>query len=94
LIAQKKYEFDFDSVTNYEMSRESLESVVGQLREMSPAQVRGLTKAAEGREDVLLAGSLILLELLKASGARTFLTTDRGIRYGYMIYKHRQLLAR
>ncbi|MCL5268267.1 MAG: Ppx/GppA family phosphatase [Bacteroidetes bacterium] len=94
LIAQKKYEFDLDAVTNYEMSRDALRGVLDELRKMSPSQVRKTTAAAEGREDVLLAGALILFEILKASGAQTFMTTDRGLRYGYMIHKHRQLLAR
>lgn len=93
LIAQKKYEFDLAAVTNYEMSRGGLDEVLSDLRKMSPSEVRKITAAAEGREDVLLAGALILSEILKASGAQTFLTTDRGLRYGYMIYKHRQLLA-
>ena len=94
LIAQKRHEFDLAAVTNYEMSRVALDGVLSELRTMSPSEVRKITAAAEGREDVLLAGALILSEILKASGAQTFLTTDRGLRYGYMIHKHRQLLAR
>ncbi len=88
LIEQKRHEFDLSAVTNYEMTADSLRTVLSELRTMSPSQVRNMTSAAAGREDVLLAGALILSELLEAAGASRFLTSDRGLRYGYMLYKH------
>jgi exopolyphosphatase/guanosine-5'-triphosphate,3'-diphosphate pyrophosphatase len=94
LIAQKKYEFDVEAVTNYEMSYDVLKNVFKDIRWKLPAEIRQMTAAAEGRADVLLAGTLILLKVLEAIGATKFLTTDRGLRYGYLLYKHMQFLGR
>ena len=87
LIAQKKYEFDLEAVTNYEMSYDVLEDVLKTIRWKSPAEIRQLTEAAEGRADVLLAGALILKKVLDALSAKRFVTTDRGLRYGYLLFK-------
>lgn len=94
LIAQGKYEFDVDAVTNYEMSYDALKNVFENIRWKSPVEIRQMTQAAEGRADVLLAGALILLKVLEEVGAKKFLTTDRGLRYGYLLYKHMQFLLK
>ncbi len=91
LIAQKKYDFDADAVNNFRMQADSLGEVFDLLKKKTPAEIRTLTNAAEGREDVLLAGALILMKSLEAAGAREFITTDRGLRYGYLLHKLAQL---
>ncbi len=93
LIAQKRYEFDSSAVTNYEMSFNRLREVFEELKTKSHAEIRKMTRAAEGREDVLIAGSLILLKVLEAAHAKGFFATDRGLRYGYLLYKHLQLIG-
>jgi exopolyphosphatase/guanosine-5'-triphosphate,3'-diphosphate pyrophosphatase len=91
LVAQKRYQFDSEAVTNYSMSIYRLREVLGEIELKTANEILELTTAAEGRADVLVAGGLILLKILEASKTHDFLTTDRGLRYGYMIYKHRQL---
>jgi exopolyphosphatase/guanosine-5'-triphosphate,3'-diphosphate pyrophosphatase len=93
LIAQGKYEFDVESVANYSISIKRLRELFDQIKMKTSEEILKLTRAAVGRADVLVAGALILLRILEALGAPEFLTTDRGIRYGYMLYKHLQLLA-
>ncbi len=92
LIYQKRYEFDPDAVNNYRMSAQALEEIFLLLKKKSPQEIKQLTRAAEGREDVLLAGALILLESLRLAGAGEFLATDRGLRHGYLLYKHLRML--
>ncbi len=94
LIAQGQYEFTPEAVNNYRMSSPALEEVFDLLREKMPGEIRKLTEAAEGREDVILAGALILRKAVQAASAREFLTTDRGLRYGYLLYKHMQSSGR
>lgn len=94
LIAQGKRKFDLSAVTDFEMTFDTLNKVFIDLQSKSPVEVRQMTDAAEGREDVLLAGALILVNLLSSAGARTFIATDRGIRYGYLIHKHRQTFVK
>jgi exopolyphosphatase / guanosine-5'-triphosphate,3'-diphosphate pyrophosphatase len=88
MISSGKYRFDAALVNNYKMPTDKLREVFGMLRTKSPAEIRKLTDAADGREDVLLAGALILLKAVEAAGATEFITTDRGLRYGYLIFKH------
>ncbi len=90
LIAQGRYDFDPDAVNNYEMPFDLLKTIFSRLRTMGPGDIQKLTSAAKGREDVLLAGCLILVKTLEAAGAKSFFTTDRGLRYGYLLYKHQQ----
>lgn len=94
LIAQKKYHFDPVAVANFRMSVRKLLEVFDEIKTKSANEILGLTNAAEGRADVLIAGVLILIEILKLTRATEFLTTDRGLRYGYLLYKHRQLLGK
>ena len=94
LIAQGKYEFDAAAVNNYRMSAAALGEVFHLLRTKSPGEIRKLTNAAEGREDVLFAGLLILRMALEKARAKEFLATDRGLRYGYLLHKHMQLIGR
>ncbi len=94
LIAQGQYEFTPEAVNNYRMTSSALEEVFDRLRGMTSDRIRKLTEAAEGREDVILAGALILKKGVQAAGVREFLTTDRGLRYGYLLYKHMQSIGR
>lgn len=94
LICQKRFEFDSAAVNNYYMSGEALNEVISLIRSKSPAEIRKLTSAAEGREDVLLAGAVILRESLRKAGSEGFLVTDRGLRYGYLLHKHLQLTGK
>lgn len=94
LIYQNRYDFDPAAVNNYRMSASALDEVIGLIRPKLPAEIRKLTSAAEGREDVLLAGAVILRESLRKAGSTGFLVTDRGLRYGYLLYKHLQLTGK
>ncbi len=90
LIEQRKFDFTPEAVDNYEISFASLSKVFAFLRDKTPAEIGNLTSAAKGREDVLLAGCLILLKVLELAGKKSFYATDRGLRYGFLIYKERR----
>ncbi len=94
LIAQKRYDFDVSAVTNYVISVEKLVEIFEAIKKKSTAEILSLTEAARGRADVLVAGALILRKILEAANASEFLTTDRGIRYGYLLYKHKQFFEK
>ena len=90
LIAQKRFEFEASAVTHYRFTIGKLYEVFDQIKVMATDEILKLTKAAEGRADVLVAGALILLKVLNAVNTKEFLTTDRGLRHGYLLYKHMQ----
>jgi exopolyphosphatase/guanosine-5'-triphosphate,3'-diphosphate pyrophosphatase len=87
LISQGRYKFDADAVTNYRMDYEALRKVFESIRWKSSSEILQLTEAARGRADVLLAGALILMTILELVNYRAFFTTDRGLRYGYLLHK-------
>ena len=91
LIAQGKYEFDLKAVTNYVMSVAKLREIIGKIKSKTADEILKLTRAAEGRADVLVAGAIILLKILEACKASEFITTDRGLRYGYMLYRYNRI---
>jgi exopolyphosphatase/pppGpp-phosphohydrolase len=39
----------------------------------------------KGREDIILAGAIILSEILELFGIKKFFVSSRGIRYGAII---------
>jgi len=94
LIAQRRHEFDASAVTNYPMTTRTLRKVFDEIKSKPSGEILELTKAAEGRADVLVAGALILLKVLEVANAAEFLTTDRGLRYGYLFCKHKGLLEK
>ncbi len=93
LIAQHLDEFELSAVTNYILTVSKLKEVFGIISNISSDEILGLSKAAEGRADVLVAGVLILMKILEASKESKLLTTDRGLRYGNLIYKHKHLMG-
>jgi exopolyphosphatase / guanosine-5'-triphosphate,3'-diphosphate pyrophosphatase len=61
-------------------------------RGLSIEEVRRFPQIAEGREDILLAGILILLEFLKEVKLSSIVTNTKGLRYGVIIknFRNRQ----
>lgn len=94
LISQNRYKFDAAAVNNHYMSAAALDEVFNRIRTKTPAEILELTEAAEGRSDVILAGALILRKALEAARAAGFLSTDRGLRYGFLLYKYLQYEGR
>jgi len=52
---------------------------------MCIADIRKLSEVMEGRADVIVAGALILLEIMKIRGFAEATVSDRGVRYGIVI---------
>ncbi len=94
LIVQHLDEFDLSAVTNYPLTVSGLKEVFQVIRNMSAVDILRLSKATEGRADVLVAGVLILMKVLEASNATELLTTDRGLRHGNLIRTHKHLLEK
>ncbi len=94
LIAQGKFKFDIGSVEHFKLTTLELADIQRKLKPMRPEEILKLTEAAEGRADVLLAGTIILLKVLVASRAESFYSTDRGLRHGYLISRYNRLVGR
>jgi len=62
-----------------------VESLVARLSRMKVEQIRAIPQVSEGREDVILAGGLVLLEVMRFFHLPSILVSDRGLRYGLIL---------
>ena len=69
-------------VSGHRLTRETIESVLGQLRIKTSEQIKEIPQILPGRADILLAGILILLEVMRQLEAFEITVSDRGLRYG------------
>jgi exopolyphosphatase/guanosine-5'-triphosphate,3'-diphosphate pyrophosphatase len=75
-------EYDAEAVEGYWISREVLASWIERLAQMSVEQRRLLPGLEPGRADVIVAGLVILEQVLGALGAEEFRSSGRGVRHG------------
>lgn len=85
LLARGLKAFDVASVTNYRLTRGTVESLFRTLRGMTSASIRDLSEAMEGRSDVITAGTLIVREIMAHFKFDSMIVSERGLRYGIAI---------
>jgi len=85
ILAQGLPRFSIDAVTNYRLSRDQVGELLRRLSGMRIADIRKLSEVMEGRADVIVAGALILLEIMEIHGFTEATVSDRGVRYGIVI---------
>jgi exopolyphosphatase/guanosine-5'-triphosphate,3'-diphosphate pyrophosphatase len=72
-------------IHNYRLLRRAIERLWGELLPRTHAERRSLAGLEAGREDVILAGTLILLEVMERFGFSECLVSDYGLREGVLI---------
>lgn len=82
VLAQGLRVFEVASVTGYALSRESVENLFRNLRDLPSAKIRMLSEVMEGRSDVITAGALIVREFMAHFKFQSLLVSERGVRYG------------
>jgi exopolyphosphatase/guanosine-5'-triphosphate,3'-diphosphate pyrophosphatase len=74
--------YDAQAVEGFRVSRACLAGWIERLAEMSVEQRRSLPGLEPGRADVIVAGLVILEQVLDALGAGEFRCSGRGVRHG------------
>lgn len=72
-------------IHNYRLSVDTVRRIVGELLPRTHAERRTLPGLESGREDLILAGTLILLESMERFGFADCLVSDYGLREGVLI---------
>ena len=72
-------------IHNHVLSVDTVRRIAGELVPRTHAQRRELTGLEPGREDLILAGTLILLESMERFGFAGCLVSDYGLREGVLI---------
>lgn len=85
MLAQGLQEFDVHAVTNYRMTTDSVNSLFQTLRGMPSGLILNLSPVMAGRADVIVAGSLILREVMEHFRFDEVTVSERGVRYGLVM---------
>ena len=85
MLAQGLHAFEIRAVTNYRMTRDTVEHLCRTLRAMPVSKIRDLSSVMAGRADVILAGTLILSELMTRGHFAEAIVSERGVRYGLVL---------
>ncbi|MEX0601986.1 MAG: Ppx/GppA phosphatase family protein [Bacteroidota bacterium] len=74
--------FQPERVHGTRLGRNSIGEAYEMLKTLTVDQIRSHRQIAAGREDILLAGILILMEAMDVLGVGSIRASDRGLRYG------------
>jgi len=77
--------FSPDAVDGVEITFDDIDKIFSEYATYSLEQMKNIPQVTEGREDILLAGILILRRYLKYLGKESIIVSSRGLRYGQLI---------
>jgi exopolyphosphatase/guanosine-5'-triphosphate,3'-diphosphate pyrophosphatase len=72
-------------IHNYCLGRQAVDRIWSELLPLTHTQRKGLIGLEPGREDVIVAGTLMLQEVMARFGFRDCLVSDYGLREGMLI---------
>ncbi|MFA5832268.1 MAG: Ppx/GppA phosphatase family protein [Bacteroidota bacterium] len=75
-----------EKVSGYSLTYDDVCALFGLLKDKSLSQITSFPQISAGRADILLAGILILMGYMEASGLKQITVSDRGLRYG-IVYR-------
>jgi exopolyphosphatase/guanosine-5'-triphosphate,3'-diphosphate pyrophosphatase len=84
-IDQRLREYEPDRINGHTMSRTSIDAIVEKLMSTSLQERRAIPGLENGREDIILAGSVITQELMKRFGFISMIVSDWGLREGIVL---------
>lgn len=90
-IDQGLERYSFPRINNYILKRSSVERIFSRLKEMTLTERKNIPALEVGREDLILPGSLILLEAMNHFGFREIIVSDYGLREGILINLKKRL---
>ena len=74
--------FDKEKIDGYSLNRANLEEYIYKFSKLTLAERLRLPGMQKGREDVIVCGMLILLEVLDYFSLNEYTVSTRGVRYG------------
>ncbi len=88
LVAFKEHleVYDPGRINGYVLHKNELRELFQSLNRLTSVQRRQQPGISQGREDVILYGTLIYLETLDFAGLESMVASDRGLRFGYYKY--------
>lgn len=84
-MAQKLPAYEPHRIHNYRLSLDAIQDLERDILSRTKAQRRGMPGLEAGREDVVVAGALILHEVMDVLGFGEVLVSDLGLREGVVL---------
>ena len=79
-------EFNEDKIEMSKLSIQDIEGIINELKILTCVQIyEKYGSIMNGREDIILAGSIILFKIMKYFGIDKLNVSSRGIRYGAIV---------
>jgi exopolyphosphatase/guanosine-5'-triphosphate,3'-diphosphate pyrophosphatase len=85
VLAQGLKAFSIEAVTNYKLDIDTVYHLFRALRAMRVQEIRSLSSMMEGRSDVIVAGTLIVREIMAHCKFKEMIVSERGVRYGLLL---------
>ena len=85
ILDQGLREFSIHAIINYRLKYDNVNSLFRRLRAMPSADILQLSTVMEGRSDIVVAGTLILREVMAHYKFSDMIVSERGVRYGLAI---------
>jgi exopolyphosphatase/guanosine-5'-triphosphate,3'-diphosphate pyrophosphatase len=82
VLDQGLTQFSVEAVARYRLQRSRVEALLDRLSAMSVPAIRRLSTVMDGRADVMVAGTLIVREVMRRYSFEEMIVSERGLRYG------------
>lgn len=84
-------EYDPGKINGLRMERKELDGLVALLAKTTLKERRALKGLERGREDIILAGAIVVQEIMEWSGSAGLLVSDWGLREGILLDRYERL---
>ncbi len=86
-IVKQLEHFSPESIDNFTLSKETIDSLFSKFSGYSLEEMKRIPQIISGREDILLAGIIILKAYLSFLQQNSIIVSSRGLRYGQILAK-------
>ncbi len=90
-MAQQLTHYESARIHNYQLSLEKIKQLERELRIRTRSERRDLPGLEPGREDVIVAGTVILRKVMQILGFQECLVSDYGLREGILVHEAARL---
>jgi exopolyphosphatase / guanosine-5'-triphosphate,3'-diphosphate pyrophosphatase len=84
-IQMKMGDYDYRKVNNLTLTRSDVERIYAQLLPLTPKERLGVAGLEPGREDLIIAGTLVVLQSMEIFGFQALKVSDSGLLEGLIL---------
>lgn len=92
-IVNKIEIFNEDQIDNFELDISSITNIISELKNYSLSEIENIPFISKGRSDVILAGCLILKEIMDYLKIEKVTVSTKGLRYGVALLEADKLFS-